>query len=130
MATPILTIPDLVCLDDLDPFGRETTTDLESLWQDVYHVLIEILGSNPDDTSRGAGVMQLLSGDVAALDRLPSRIDHALEADPRINASTTTITQEPDASYRIAIAIDTAAGVTGLQFSYSSAGGLVFLGGS
>lgn len=128
MAALLLTVPDLVCLDDLDAFGRETTSDLESLWQDIYHMLVEELGSNIDDTSRGIGVRQLLSGSTDALDKLSTRIDQGLQNDPRIDASTTTIEEKPDGGFRIAIQIQVGATVTGLEYSWSSAGGLVFEG--
>lgn len=52
---------DLVCLDDVDPFAAETEDELEILWQDLYHRLLEDYGSNPDDPDRGCGLANALN---------------------------------------------------------------------
>lgn len=52
---------DLVCVDDLDEYASETDDELELLAQDLYHRLIEEYGSNPDDPTRGVGIMSRLS---------------------------------------------------------------------
>lgn len=91
-----LTYPDLVCVDDLDPFASETTSDLQNLTQDVLHLLRELPGSNPDDPTRGVGVEAYLSGPLTAFARLPSIIDAQLSTDDRIDSSKTTIISNGD----------------------------------
>ena len=86
-----LTYPDIVCLDDMDPFAGETTSDLQNLAQDVLHVLMEMPGSNPDDPSRGVGVDLYLGGTADAFSTLPGAIDTQLSQDDRITSSKTTI---------------------------------------
>jgi hypothetical protein len=86
-----LTVSDVVCLDDLDANGSETTSDLQTLIQDVYHVLIEVRGSNIDDVTRGAGVELLLSGDASVLPGVAQEIETQLGQDSRIAAVTATI---------------------------------------
>lgn len=124
MSEALLTIPDVVCLDDLDAFGRETTSDLQTLWQDVFHMLKEILGSNIDDVNRGIGVDQLLSGSTKPLATIAGRIDQGLAIDDRIDGSTTTVSVETDGSFRIAIEISVSGKTTGLSYSYEAAAGL------
>jgi hypothetical protein len=127
-AQPILTVPDVVCLDDLDAFGRETESDLQTLWQDVYHMLKEVLGSNIDDVSRGIGVDQLLSGSTFPLKTIAARIDQGLAVDDRIDASSTKVETMPDGGFRIDIEISVGAATAGLAYSYSAASGLKVLG--
>lgn len=69
---------DLLCHDDLDPYGRELSDDAAILWQDLYHRLIEDAGSNIDDPDRGVGVVSALSGTAS-----PALIAHRIEADFR-----------------------------------------------
>jgi hypothetical protein len=123
-AQPVLTVPDVVCLDDVDPFGRETTSDLQTLWQDVYHMLVEVLGSNIDDTERGIGIRQLLSGTSSDLTAAAARIDQGLEHDDRISSSSTTVTLNPDGSYTVGISIVVGSATVGNSYSYSAAAGL------
>lgn len=121
-----LTVSDLVCVDDLDAFGGETQSDLETLAQDVYHLLLERKSSNLDDPTRGIGAEGLLSGSADALAAAPSIIDSQLRKDTRIQASKTTLSQGSDGSYLLAIAIQPVGSLVPLplKFSYSKATGL------
>lgn len=145
MANPLalpLTAPDLVCLDDLDPFASETTSDLQSLEQDVYHILIETAGSNPDDETRGIGVEQLLSSSASNFTMITQIIDTQLSKDDRIDTCTSTLTSLPpgstlpdgtplpDGGYLLELDIVPDESVLGssdviaLAFGYSGSGGL------
>lgn len=119
-----LTYPDAQCFDDVDGFGNETASDLETLEQDIYHILIQAPGSNPDDTTLGIGVENYLSGTEGDLAAMPSLIDEQLERDSRIDASHTTLTQDSDGDYSINIEIVVDGETLGLSFGYSSANGL------
>jgi len=121
-----LTVPDLACLDDLDAFGGETASDLQSLAQDVYHLLLERLGSNLDDLTRGIGVEGLLNGSADALAATPAIIDSQLRKDTRILSSRTRLTFQ-DEAYTLAISILPVATLVPLplSFSYSASTGLV-----
>lgn len=120
-----LTYPDLLCLDDLDPYASETTSDLQNLAQDVHHILLEELGSNPDDPSRGVGVLSYLGADEKLFGTLPGTIDTQLSEDDRINSSTTTAQKRADGSWDISIVIKVDESVLPLAFNLSTAKGLV-----
>jgi hypothetical protein len=122
-----LTIPDLLCVDDLDPNGGETTSDLQSLAQDIYHLLIEAPGSNPDDPDRGVGVEGLLGNSSANLAAAASTIDTQLRRDDRIDSSKTTLTTNPDGSYNLLIQVVPTGSVLPLTYgyNYANATGLV-----
>lgn len=115
-----LTIPDLVCEADLDPFATETTSDLQTLTQDVYHILKEFPGSNPDDPDRGIGVETYLSGTADALRTLPGLIQHQLLVDPRIDTCTATVTQTDDDKFALQILLGVNATVVPLLFGWSN----------
>jgi hypothetical protein len=122
-----LTYPDLVDVTDLDPFASETTSDLQTLQQDVLHVLIEQPGSNPDDPTRGIGIDNYLSGTAADLVKARSIIDQQLTQDDRITSSSTSIGPNPDTSvggYIVEIAIIGSAGVFGLSYGWTQQTGL------
>ncbi|HEX8795448.1 MAG TPA: hypothetical protein VF765_31075 [Polyangiaceae bacterium] len=131
-----LTAPDLVCLEDLDPFGGETTSDLQSLWQDVYHILVETPCSNPDDPDRGVGLPKLLSGAVGDLVRICHVIDAQLKKDDRIDGAKSTLEQLPPGSalpdgtplpeggYLLTVELVAGDQVLGNQFSFTNAEGL------
>ncbi len=114
-----LTIPDLVCENDLDPFGRETTSDLQTLIQDVYHLLKEWPGSNPDDPDRGIGVDQYLSGTANDLGKMCSLIEAQLSEDDRIDSAKTTLDLNADGSLnRILVTIAVGSAVIPLAFGW------------
>jgi hypothetical protein len=127
-----LTYPDAQGYDDVNPWGRETTSDLENLAQDVYHVLLEAPNSNLDDQYAngitGIGLEESLSGSTDTLDSLAKRIDTMLELDTRVDSSTTTITvdstDETGSSFDIQIVIDVVGSVLPLSYSFTQAGGL------
>lgn len=131
-----LTAPDLVCLDDVDLFASETTSDLQSLQQDVYHILLETPGSNIDDTNRGIGVEQLLSSSLDDVLMITQIIDVQLAKDDRINSCTSSLTELPpgstlpdgtplpDGGYLLELDIVAGSDVLGLSFGYSGPGGL------
>lgn len=113
-----LTYPDLVCELDLDPFGNETTSDLQSLMQDVFHLLKELPGSNPDDPDRGLGVDQYLSG---TADQWPSfcRLAEAqLGQDDRIDTVSCNVTLQADGTYRIRLDISVNGSVIPLEYGW------------
>lgn len=123
-----LTYPDLVCVEDLDPFAAETMSDLENLVQDVFHILIEEPGSNPDDETRGVGIDNLLSGTAKDLIIAASSIDAQLERDDRIDSSTTTVTElnagndQAGAIYEITVELVVDGSVIPLSYSYGASG--------
>jgi len=119
-----LTYPDLAAEVDLDANAAETTSDLQTLKQDVLHILEEPAGSNLDDPDRGIGLVQLLSGSTIPLTAIPGIIDGQLVKDDRIDASKTALTQEADSSFVLDIQVSVAGTVVGLGYSYSAVGGL------
>lgn len=130
-----LTNPDLVCVLDLDANGNETKSDLETLEQDVLHVLLETIGSNPDDPDRGVGIDQLLSGTLDDLQKLPRTIENQLESDDRIDGCSAALSVLPGTSaspsaalsnsYLLAIQIQVDGSVITLQYGYVQGTGLV-----
>jgi hypothetical protein len=126
-----LTYPDLLFVDDLDPFGQETTSDLQNLAQDVYHLLLELTASNADDETRGVGLSAMLSGTEDQLAAAPKIIDSQLRKDARVLTSTSVLTTQSDGSYLLQISIQPAGGLLPipLTFTYSASQGLVPLGG-
>lgn len=122
-----LTYTDLVCLDDMDPNAAETTSDLQNLLQDIYHVLVEDPASNPDDPTRGVGIDNYLSGTTDQFTGLAGVIDEQLTADTRITKSTTNIQQASSGPFPIIISIqiEVSGTVIGLQYGYATPGGLV-----
>lgn len=115
-------VTDAVCTDDLDPSGNETTSDAQGLAQDIYHILLETLGSNLDDPNRGIGTMGYLSGSTTALAGLPSIIDSQLRKDTRIQSSQTTLRTLPTTpvSYQIQIQVNAIGSVIPLAYVYSN----------
>ena len=124
-----LTIPDLVCWDDADPFARETTSDLATLFQDFYHLIIEAQGSNIDVPDRGVGISDRLSGTVSALNSAASEIDRQapLYLAPRVDSCTTTISVDNSGAepvYTIASLVGVNGVVYGTQFAFAPGAGL------
>jgi hypothetical protein len=127
-----LTYPDTLWTDDMDANGQETTSDLQTLAQDVYHVLEEAPSSNWDDGERGLGLAGLLSNSTLTLLQRGALCDVELKKDPRIQSSLTTITLDTgstpqDPAYQIAIEIQPVGSVVPLPlgFSYAQSTGLV-----
>ena len=120
-----LTYPDAVCVLDLDAYGTETTSDLQTLVQDVYHILIETPGSNIDAPTRGVGVKQYLSGPRASLTALANKIDTELLEDDRIDTCSSSVSQDSTGAYVLKIQIGVAGSVLGLSFAYTKAGSLL-----
>ncbi len=124
MQTLPLTVPDVVCTLDVDPMAAETQSDLETLEQDVFHILIETLGSNPDDPNRGVGVEELLSGKLDDVQKLTGRCEQQLLEDDRIDACKATLTPQSDWSFILHIEIGVDGTVLGLSYAYSATAGL------
>ena len=122
-----LTNPDMVCELDCDPLGAETTSDLQSLIQDVMHILMEDLGSNLDDPNRGVGIYRYLSGTQNDFRNLIATIESQLSSDPRIDSvsaqiQTNTVGIYP---YTIVVNLGVNGSIIGLSFGWSSVTGLV-----
>ena len=120
-----LTTPDLVCMLDLDPNGAETTSDLQSLEQDIFHVLINLLGDNPDDPGRGVGIDQYLSGTLDQIAPLAKIIENQIDQDDRVDSCSCGIIQNDSSSpYPITISIEVGVNgaVIGLQFGWTGSG--------
>jgi len=105
---------DLDCFTDVDAFAAELDDPVAILAQDVFHILIERPGSNPDDPTRGIGIIEALSGKVDTT--LASRIDAQLQKDDRIDVAQTTITDMGGGAYQIALTIQYDAEVLNLVF--------------
>lgn len=103
--------------DDMDPSAAETDTDLESLVQDVLHIIAEQLASNIADPDSGVGVVNYLSGTNVNLATLPGIIDAQLSNVSRISSSATTITLQADGTYLILVAVQYADSVVNLPFT-------------
>lgn len=110
------TYSEVVWTDDLDPGARETATDLESLEQDVMHVIGERLGSNSADPQKGAGAFSYLNGDAAALSQFPHVLDAQLAQVTRITSSHTTLAVLPDGSFLVNVQVAVAGAVVDLQY--------------
>jgi hypothetical protein len=117
-------ITDAVWFDDMDPNGSETTSDLQSLTQDCYHVLLETLGSNLDDPTRGIGVENALSASSTVLLAMPSQVDAQLLRDDRVQSSTTTLSQTGSLSWSMQTKVVPVGAVLPITYSYSPAQGL------
>lgn len=132
-----LTAPDLVCVEDMDPFAAETQTDLESLEQDVLHILDEDYGSNPDDPERGIGLGNLLSKPTTALSDIVRQVESQLRTDDRIDAVKATLTELPsgysfpggltfpNGGWMLELDVVANGAVTGLTYAYSPATGVI-----
>lgn len=116
-----LTVPDLVCLDDLDKNANETTSDLQTLAQDIFHELIELPHSNPDDPDGGIGADQYLSGTEDQIQALPNIIENVLGRDDRIDAVTAAVVDAPPGSGLdkiVTVKVQAGANVLGLQYGW------------
>jgi hypothetical protein len=111
------TYQELRWADDMDPSAAETASDLESLEQDVLHIISERLGSNLADPQSGVGAVDYLSGTSAELAGMPAIIDTQLANVSRIASSQTTLTLQADGSYLITVAVTVGADIATLQFA-------------
>lgn len=119
-----LTYADLVLDNDLDPFAAETTSDLQNLIQDVGHILVETLGSNPDDINRGVGIYNYLSGTVKDFQGVVGIIEKQLTTDDRIDSCNASIVQNSDDTFTLYINIAVDGSVIPLQYGWSLTNGL------
>jgi hypothetical protein len=123
----VVTVPvtDLVCTDDLDPNGAETTSDLQALAQDLYHLIIETPGSNLADPTGGLGIEGILSGPAANVRRALAQFDAQIGTDPRVANSVTTVTSDANGQPLSAnIEILPIGSLLPIQFAWSKVTGL------
>jgi hypothetical protein len=132
-----LTAPDLRCLEDLDRFAAETTSELENLDQDVLHILMEDYGSNPDDGTRGVGLPNLLSSPTRSITNITALVETQLRKDDRIDQVKATLTELPPGyafpdgltfaagGWLLELQIVAGADVVDYSYGYSPATGLV-----
>jgi hypothetical protein len=108
--------------DDMDASAAETDSDLESLQQDVLHILMEVLGTNIADQDKGLGLLTLLSGPSTILLASGPLCDAQLSRVSRLSSSHTTITatsdptQQPGVSYVINVSCQVQSDIINLQF--------------
>jgi hypothetical protein len=102
--------------DDMDPNGAETDSDLESLIQDVFHILSEVLGSNLADPDDGVGLGDSLSGTSDALLAKAALVDAQLGNVTRITGSQTTIGQQAEGSWLVTVQVVASGSVVPLNF--------------
>jgi len=114
-------VVDLVYWDDMDPLADETTSDLQALEQDVYHILLEAMASNLDDPTHGVNITGALSGTLQGLQARAQMIDAQLEGDDRVNSSRTTVQQNSDGTYLVLMDIGTDGSVVRLKFTLQQA---------
>ncbi len=124
-----LTYPDLVCLDDLDPFAQETTSDLETLVQDMHHLLVQLPGSNPDLPDSGVGVQMYLSGTSQNLQGLSAKIVEQFTRDNRIDTCTADIAQQANGMWLLAVSIGVDGNTIPLEYGWQN-GNLTYLSGA
>lgn len=123
-----LTYTDLVCFDDVDPLASETSSDMQNLAQDVYHIILEGLGTNIDDPTRGVGVQNYLSGTQAQFSAVTSIIEAQLREDPRIDGVQCTLTDNGNNTFNIDTQIAVAQSIIGVQVLWSNAAGPILSG--
>lgn len=113
-------MPDAICFDDLDEFGRETDDEIEVLYQDIAHMLLESYGTNCDAPTRSIGLEDALSGSgVAGLRHL---IETKLEDDPRIDVAQATLTDADAGIVRIALLVQVNGAELGITFDVGNGG--------
>jgi hypothetical protein len=112
---------DALCMNDLDPYGRELNAPLDELYQDLVHRLFETPGSNIDDVDRGIGIENMLSGGFdASVSGGPAgivsrRIETDFRKDNRVKDVRADVVQRDDGVYEIAIQVvanETVLGIT------------------
>lgn len=123
-----LTYTDLVFSNgDLDPFGAETTSDLQNLQQDISTLIIELFNSNLDDPNRGIGIETFLSANANQFSTLSGLIEAQVLQDDRVSACTVTTTQNGNGAYSIIIQVQVGQTVLPLEYNWVSGAGLINL---
>jgi|HubBroStandDraft_6_1064221.scaffolds.fasta_scaffold88330_2 hypothetical protein len=117
-ATPPLprTYQEARWLDDLDPSGAETASDLESLEQDVYHIIKQVLGTNLADMQKGVGAFNYLNGTSVQLRAMPGIIDAQLAQVTRITTSQSSVMQQANGAWLVSVVVEVGAQVLNLQY--------------
>lgn len=116
---------DLLCWDDLDPFGTELNDPLAELEQDLHHRLSEEYGSNPDDLDRGVGIGNRLNGTDSITD-VATDIEADFRKDNRVRRCQATITKgDEPGEYLIDIRVEATEGVLALGYTFDGQGNLV-----
>lgn len=106
---------DLKCQYDFDMFATELDDPMAELAQDVLHILLEPLGTNIDDPTRGLGFPDRLSQPFDP--RLPTEVEQQLMKDIRITAARCEITQLDDTSFTADIQIEANGDELGIVFN-------------
>ena len=120
-----LTYPDLVCEEDLDLFAGETLSDLQTLEQDVLHIIEQEPGSNADAPDLGVGIYSAMSGTAQNLIALAATISQQLELDDRIDSCSCTVTdvtagsEQAGAFYSISVELIVDNKVINLAYDYN-----------
>lgn len=101
-----LTYQEVVCLDDFDPYAKETTSDLQNYTQDIYHRISQAHASNPDDPDAGAGCETILSSS-----RTPAEVQNLIVTevlkDRRTITAAAIVTQAEDGSMSVQLTATT-----------------------
>lgn len=109
---------DLLCIDDVDEFGRELDDPMEELFQDVIHMTLESYGTNPDAPTRSLGADDMLSGEGPTTEWL-ARCKTKLEEDPRIQAAA--LDWDEDAN-EVSMRLQADEGGLGVRLEFDDAG--------
>jgi|HubBroStandDraft_2_1064218.scaffolds.fasta_scaffold05596_5 hypothetical protein len=123
----IVPVTDGVCLDDVVPNGNETTSDYQAYAQDVYHAILQTLGSNLDNPTVGFGAETWSSGSEADLRAAAGQLDRMLELDPRTERSSTKVLGSAP-NLQMVVQVVPIGDVLPLQFSWNRIQGLQFVG--
>lgn len=123
----IVPVTDAVCLDDLDGGGNETTSDYQAYAQDVYHAILQVVGTNLDNPTVGFGADTYASGTEAALRAGANQLDRMLELDPRTETSKTTVSGSAP-NIEMTVVVTPVGDVLPLEFSWNRFAGLQFVG--
>jgi hypothetical protein len=106
-------VRDLLCVDDLDLFGREAS-EREALVQDLLHRLTTTPGRIINDPDFGLGVSNWLS--VGVPSSASARIEAEFLKDDRVLSAAAVVEQVDEDTFTIDVEIDTVDGA----FSFST----------